>query len=488
MSFFDPENIPAPQPIKSVSASQTKTFSLCERRWVFENIHKLRAPAASHLLMGTAQHKQIEDYFLEGKMPDAFLARAAIKYLPSRLSPGLSVEAALENPTLYASGLQWKGFIDLLHAPDGVNSTLVSIYDHKTTKNMSWAKSPKELQTDIQLISYAKWATLAFPKAQHFRLIHTYLVTTTKDTIEPVETEVNREHVEQQWPELERKASEMKALSDAKLTWELATPNWDSCGAFGGCPFRETCNKSRVAGGGSVFTGFKPKTLNGDNMSNAAELMKQMLAKKEAMRAAAAGATTPPVAVNTPPAVQTVGATGVLPPDAPVQSKAIVEASLKAAAEAVVAEDKPKRGRPSKIKGVDELANETKADPVASTPAPNPVIESPKARAEDLAKDLPKSTGFTLCLHCLPFSNGIGKTVALETVLHFLSEKIAKQTNVANMHVHDYSQKAKLLTEALKAVTLDADTYTFTTNDDFSESVIMGALANKAHTIIRGVR
>lgn len=483
MSFFDPQNIPGPQAIKTVSASQVKTFTLCERKWVLENVHKLRAPAGSALLMGTAQHKQIEDYFIHGKTPDAFLARAAIPHLPSRLSPGLGIEAPLDPPPLYAAGLQWKGFIDLLWCPDGVNTTEVSIYDHKTTKNMSWAKSPKELQTDIQLISYAKWASIAFPSAQKFNLQHTYLVTTTKDKVEPVATSVDREHVEECWTDLERMAGEMKALSDAKITWELATPNWESCGAFGGCPFRDLCNKNREASGGSIFTGYKPKTLNGANMSNAAELMKQMLAKKEAARAAA-----PAVTVNTPPVAQSVGATGVLPPDAPVQSKAIVEASLKAAAEAVVAEDKPKRGRPSKIKGVDDLANEAKADPVASTPATNPVIESPKARAEDLAKDLPKAVGFTLCLHCMPFSDGTKKIVALENVLHFLSEKIAKQTNVANLHVHDYSQKAKLLTEALKAATLDADTYTFTTNDGFSESIIMGALANKAHTIIRGMR
>lgn len=448
-------------------------------------------------------HKQIEDYFNFAKAPGAFLAKAALQHLPPAQpnetwalagvqledTGRLAIEKPLVDPVLMAAGLQWKGFIDLLWQPyDDTKS--IYIYDHKTTKNMSWAKSARELRTDLQLISYAKWASLAFPEVETFKLQHTYMVTSSKDETHAVPVEVSRAHVDEQWPELERRAGEMKALSEAKITWEVATPNWDSCSAFGGCPFRHMCDKKSTASTSNPFASFKAvsavPTLNGENtMSSPAEMMAALLAKKEGKAPQTAPAPAP--AVNTAP----TGPVPVLPPDAPVQSKEAVLAAQAATAAALTAEpEKAKKPRASKIKGVDDLTN---ADPIAGAAAevakalPNPVIESPKARAEDLVKDLPKAIGFTLCLHCLPFT-GAGKAIALETILHFLQEKIAKQTNVMNIHALDYSQKAKLLTDALKNHTLDADTYTFTTNDGFSESVIMGALANKAHTIIRGVR
>lgn len=562
MTFFDPAKIQPPIAIDNFSATQMKTFEMCERKWALEYLHKLRAPPSSSMQMGSALHKQIENWYLLGIEPPAPLARAALRNLPQKGSGLLAIEKPLTNkdaagkmqPVLVTTR-PWVGFIDLLFQPLG-ETKVVQIYDHKTTKSLNWAKEGVELKTDIQMNVYAKFVFTVDPQIEIAEVFHNYLVTSSFDQTELRGTTITREENARVWEKLESRTREMAILQDMALEradpnfWQRATPNPDSCSAFGGCPFRNVLckfNGAHVAGPGESIFQFDDSITTPTslvvplekNKMALSDILKAKVAVAQAKTAAPA-ATTAPAAP--PAAVQVAVAPAAVPaPAVSVKPNALaaVLAARKAAGAATVAgagvvatgpetaapapklaqgvlpPDAPVQG-PGIALPPDDLADDLTADPAPAqeAQAPASATEAPKRgrgrpkkadAAPEAAQAAPPAPspltveqrqvlgsiaqpeGFTLCIGCAPVMTG-SPAVALEFVVANLLDNAAKQMNLANIHQLDYAKKASTLTELLKKYDFTAPVYTFTSNDAFVEGILLQVLSTKAALIIRGVR
>lgn len=564
MLFFDPKKIPPPEPIKAHSASQVKTFELCERLWTFQSIHKLRAPAKANLQLGSAIHKQIENWFLLGIEPPSPLAYAGIQNLPVRGSGLTAIEKPLDKrgppdaegkptrvPALYTGLLPWLGFIDLLYQPLGVTDS-VQVWDHKTTTNLMWAIESAKLKTDVQMQTYAKYAFDSEPSLQRVDLFHNYMVTSTMNQTEVRANHVTRAENAVVWQHIEGRAKEMQIIGDMALQsgdpnfWQRAKANYDSCSAFGGCAFRDLCDKHKPPTsskglydfGDAVTSGsvVQQKQLVGENQMAASDVLKAKIAaakgkvdgqpasaaqpelksmsvKEFAATAAPAGFIPAATNVPAPPkqsaamamltkkaqAAQTaVGAiatgtqtSGILPEDAPAQGPGIAapQTMIENPVEDITDDASPAQEPAQAATETTEAPKKGRGRPKKGETVPEATpagTVTPSVAQAALAAAAPP-VGFTLCIGCSPVSGGAAP-IALEFIIADMMDKAAKQAGVANFHVYDYGKKASLLTEMLKNYQFTASVYTFTTNDNFLEGIISQVLSLKAALVIRGVR
>jgi hypothetical protein len=234
---------------KHVSASQFKTFSLCARKWHIERFSGLPRPEPSAaMLLGTAVHAHIESRLLTGRTEeeDAKLARIVAPGLPairalSALAPLVEEEILLPWEDDRLPPL--KGFIDAAAFPLKANDPAIPrpiVVDHKTVGNWKYAKTDEELETDLQMIPYARWALGQNPDAGEVEVAHFQYGTKGAPTFRKVSAVLSREHVEKEWENLEALLLQMRAEAEKESAREVA-PNWNACGAFGGCPYADTC-------------------------------------------------------------------------------------------------------------------------------------------------------------------------------------------------------------------------------------------------------
>tara|TARA_R110002020_G_scaffold10589_1_gene40372 strand:- start:8836 stop:10467 length:1632 start_codon:yes stop_codon:yes gene_type:complete len=227
---------PSPK-IKHVSASQFKTYSLCQRKWYIEKCTDAPRPEPSAaMLLGTAVHAILEDYVSEGTdIPDTRegrIARTALKYIPT--STDLHVELSLRMESIDPPLV---GFIDLY---DTMDPSCPVVIDYKTTSSWKWARKEEQLLADPQMIAYAQYALEQHPSANEVIVAHIQLKTKGAPEGRLVSVELTREHVAEQWAKLVELAAEMKQTSYLDSVEEVP-PTLSACGAFGGCPFADTC-------------------------------------------------------------------------------------------------------------------------------------------------------------------------------------------------------------------------------------------------------
>ena len=222
--------------IEHVSASQFKTYSLCKRKWYIEKCTDAPRPEPSAaMLLGSTVHELLENFVLNGEeLPETRegrIAQTAVQYIPDgQLHVELDVRLESIDPPLV-------GFIDLYETSD---ETCPVVIDYKTTSAWKWAKTEEQLKTDPQMIAYGQYALEQHPKANEVVVAHIQLKTKGAPESRLVSVELTREHVEQQWSELVALAAEMKQTSYIDSVEEVP-PTLSACGAYGGCPFADTC-------------------------------------------------------------------------------------------------------------------------------------------------------------------------------------------------------------------------------------------------------
>ena len=268
--------------IEHVSASQFKTYSLCKRKWYIEKCTDAPRPEPSAaMLLGSTVHELLEDYVSEGKeIPDTRegrIARTAIEYIPGG---ELHVELALRMESIDPPLV---GFIDLY---DTMDPSCPIVIDYKTTSAWKWAKTEEQLGTDPQMIAYGKYALEDNPEANEVIVAHIQLKTKGAPESRLVSVELTREHVEEQWAKLVALATEMKQTSYLDSVEEVP-PTLSACGAFGGCPFADTCAalgavEMNPFAGISEVGNKKPEERKETNMSRLQELRNRKKAKNEA--------------------------------------------------------------------------------------------------------------------------------------------------------------------------------------------------------------
>ena len=189
-----------------------------------------------------------------------------------------------------------KGFIDVL-LPYGIT-------DHKTTKNLRWAKSANKLRTNIQMLVYAMVLVLLYRERgetvpEQIQLAHNYF---EKDFDNPrlrkVVTMVPTTEVEDHWDQVKEWAKELVFLTEAK-TWEQVPgpkSTASACNAFGGCEFRGICSKrettdrytrriNRQLAQAGLNTTRKPEEVKPVKVKSFEERLKEKEAKKKKLNA-----------------------------------------------------------------------------------------------------------------------------------------------------------------------------------------------------------
>ncbi len=188
-SILEPEEKP-PEPLIKLSASSTKTFEQCRRKYFYTYIEKLPKKHWGHLILGTFCHRVLElfhKYWMEDKSLDlveligkCFAEARAEEEFVGKISPDQLNDAkvmiqdylfsmekfGMPNVVGVETSFQitldkyvLRGFIDRLDVdPDG----LFHIVDYKTTKNEKYLD-------DFQLLVYGMAIKDKYPDIERFR-------------------------------------------------------------------------------------------------------------------------------------------------------------------------------------------------------------------------------------------------------------------------------------------------------------------------------
>lgn len=226
------------------SASAISTYVDCERKWgwnYLEHVPRVDKPSTA---LGTMVHKQIEEYYhgipLDFSHPSGYVAASILEYLPEPRE-GLEVESEF---LLISPKHRYYGLIDLLDYG--------TIFDHKSTSSLSWAKTEDDLREDIQAILYATQALTRWPELPSVNLQWTYGQTKGARKSKPVCLTLTHDEVAPRFLEIEGICDEIDSHK-GKRALDLQ-PNPDACQKFGGCDFRHLCNLSPLANIRSVMS------------------------------------------------------------------------------------------------------------------------------------------------------------------------------------------------------------------------------------------
>lgn len=291
--------------VRSFSASSIKTgdhqtYGGCKLRWFFKYVLKKPEPTTKSQEVGKQLHAQIEHYLKTGENVLGHLASAGRHMIPDP-GPDLLVEYGFGG--LEAGGLPFAGFIDVLDSRcenKGANDVLDTkdlpgtkqVTDWKTTGDLQYALRADQLKTDVQMISYAKYAVTE--GAERVRLSHGYFQTNPKKPPKAIKitTMVDPAHVERHWGRIDRVAHELVQISRHAKDPVDVPYNTDSCTAYqkrngeGGCPHREYCPRSQEAAFAKLF-----RTDTKEEIAMNEELAKK-IAELEAEEAAVAASKT----------------------------------------------------------------------------------------------------------------------------------------------------------------------------------------------------
>ena len=226
-------NTPKPKPIR-VSVSQIRKYKRCARAWWYEyGPLGLKSPAKPSAQLGTQVHDILEKYLLEGTEPPATkagrIASCGLDKLPD--PAGLDIERSITLPL--------NDDANILCRIDMLGTDRAYIGDHKTTSDFKWAKTRAELDTDVQLLTYA-YAAYHETKPENVEAELIYYRTRGLPVSMSVKTVLDWNSIEQNWAEMGELAREM-APKKACSTGESTTPNPKACGDYGGCYHADRC-------------------------------------------------------------------------------------------------------------------------------------------------------------------------------------------------------------------------------------------------------
>lgn len=258
----------------AISPSQIATWDLCQRKWAFVYIGKIRPPSNKSAALGDETHGVLEAYVRDGvplpMTPSADgsptpgeIATQAVPHLPATV---VAVEADFRIAVTPGGTVIGDGDVERAEAtcrywrqddpgtwPDGSPLVVVAlngridligagpvVIDYKTSGDPGrYAKSAEDLLTDPAAIAYAAAVELGTDSEGPTDLEWLYL--RTKRPLGRAMPVRQRVEGRRSLPLL---APSLAGIVNARLHWttpEDAPGNVQACGAFGGCYFRDRC-------------------------------------------------------------------------------------------------------------------------------------------------------------------------------------------------------------------------------------------------------
>lgn len=238
--------------LKHVSVSQYKTYTDCPRKWYIEKVVGIRSPGTQATKFGSEFHEFLENYVGTAPRMDLVLVPKNMERFMDASPEFFDWLARLENPKveeeinyiLPVSKVPFIGFVDLQSSPQRVE-------DYKTVGDWKWALDKDGLREDIQMNMYAHLLGEDKKILTHYQFNKkTYRM----KIIEVPYTPRRGKEVHDLIDEAAIKMKEDALIEDVEDTIK----NTNSCGNYGGCPFRDFCTKKcnieelkvKVEGGG----------------------------------------------------------------------------------------------------------------------------------------------------------------------------------------------------------------------------------------------
>lgn len=368
------------------SASQVATYEACPRKWAWQKIDGLTTPPHPSAAFGTQVHSHLEAWFEKRELPPETdtgkVARAMIPHLPAPQT--ISADNVEREFVWTFDEVLFRGFIDLVDDA----SDPITVYDHKTTGSLAYAKSVADLLDDPQATLYAR-AIMDSRGVERVRLRWTYATRKGRTEVRPVEVEVGRDDILPRVSRTIASAREMAAIHASGVTASEVPTNIHACHDYGGCPFGSRCEP-------------QPQETRTTNMSDKNSFLQRLQARKAAAPVAASVAPVAPVAPL---------GYAVNPPEAEIEIPEAAKTLPHAQPEPVEAAPvKRGPGRPRKT------AAETAPAPVEvpeAAPAPEVAV---KANVAPAAPTAPVATSggvaWTLFLDCSPLKGARAEHLA----------------------------------------------------------------------------
>jgi len=296
-----------------LSASQIDTYRRCKRKWAFTYINGEIAPSSDSMDFGLEVHKALEKYLKTGEwVGESDAVECAKQGLPSLPEPkdqrlGIEKQFFLE---ILEGRARIMGYIDLV-----VPGKLLKVNDHKTTKDLKWAATPADLETNVQANLYSLWTmnTYRVTEVEAEWLYYVSRPSKAKGTVggrprnmrgfRPVSRIKTQAEVAAQWATLKSDCKEMVDYAEDQSIWaEDIDGNPDACGDFGGCPFRHLCPVSHGSLGAlmdnarSVAERAHPTTKENKNMPSLMDIINRGKQTPQAVAEAPAAVAAAPVA------------------------------------------------------------------------------------------------------------------------------------------------------------------------------------------------
>lgn len=275
----------------SVSALTTfdpLSYAGCNRRWYFSRVLGEKEEEKVAQRIGKEGHAQAELYEQTGDDQLGPVMRAGKKFLLTgpdilvetqfgdldraiemRLA-GAPVQEIEKVAGLCAGGIPLDGYIDFMHKRgeyidgDGVlrrenpaHGLVVEVGDHKTTSSIeSFAKSPTEMASTIQMTGYANYVLNINSIVNYVRLSHVYYQTRGALLSKKVTALVAAPAAREAWKRVDQLAAKMEHVARLPKI-EDVEPNTNSCKAYRGCDYVDRCPITRTfASGGRAMSLF----------------------------------------------------------------------------------------------------------------------------------------------------------------------------------------------------------------------------------------
>jgi CRISPR/Cas system-associated exonuclease Cas4 (RecB family) len=402
--------------LRSVSATQIKQHRGCGLQWYLQRVEGWQMPQSPSQALGEAIHKQVEDYLLDGKMPDLSSVENAMKkgYVPPTGGAYLVEEPKDYGMRMLAAGIPVKGRIDLL-VPPLAGESLVKVVDWKSASSFRYVPEPDVLTRDVQGILYLRYAFENYPYATTGQFRHVYLLTKGTGSKKVDAEVVDRPFVDAQWAHIEQTVEEMKATATRSLPVVAQTQaNLSHCSSYGGCSFRDRCPAASKGLVQSLIEAEGASTSAPSEGVTVSSLSEKLRQRKLATQ----------TVVSVPePAPEPIAATGIVPPDAPSGNLVLEKA------EGVVATPVKHKVAATQMAEPLKVKAETLLEPVVVPPAKveyvEPVVELPTS---------PAATELTLFVDCFP------EKAPFDT-LRALEDEIAARTPSLLEHLRKTSPK-----------------------------------------------
>lgn len=513
------------------SASQHKTWKLCQRKWGIEKIDGHREPESEPLLFGSILHFLVE-HWLVARYPfpttnaersnaiNQFLAEnkrgqltveglayfhklfaqasdlsaVGVHLLPEPMSPALVVEGNIE---MLTAGGKYRGARDWMTHDNKVHLDVIG--DNKTTSGKKWALTPETLGSDVQAIIYAEEYFRKHPASTHVILRWVYFLKKGKPKAWTVEIVVERNAIHAKFmAEVEPNTA---AMRDAKIRHKNGNelpPNLSGCRAFNKTCYFQTTGQCQLTDNERLTAVMTEPT----NISSPSDLLAHLQAGTPA-------AAPVPVAVNPPVAAapasvlapQAVApAPGPPPPPMPVAAAPALTAGSPAAAvpgisalvsqapaiPALVPQAAPVPAA-ALLPPVGAVAPLSTPVAAAAAPVPQVPIVAPGPASEALEKKT-RGKKFTLFVDCIPNKKHIFAHEIPELIV--CAAQAAQHLKVVNYRCGEYGKGPATLTALVQAWLLDnpqSGAVVIDTRSSFGTD-LLDAFTEAASEVVRGFR